>query len=62
MALPLIVQWLRKHGITQAPAPKLTKETCVDPNRYPVFPGTTAEESECDDNLDEIADIEGDEP
>lgn len=33
----------------------------ADPTRYPMFPGTTPEESEMDDLLDECADLE-DEP
>jgi hypothetical protein len=45
---------------TLIPVQKPTKpEPKPDPNRYPVFPGSNPEESECDDNLDEIDDITG---
>ena len=49
----MISEWLTGKSQPK-PQPK------PDPNRYPVFPGTTPEESETDDTLDEIDDIEGD--
>ena len=38
--------------LTGKPQPKPQPKPKPDPNRYPVFPGTTPEESEMDDTLD----------
>ena len=48
--------WLYYAVIRRKP---VTKQPRKSPTSYPVFPGTTPEESEMDDTLDEIDDIEG---
>ena len=47
-------------ALVSKPKPGTPDVSRSDPNRYPVFPGSTPEESETDDNLDEIEDIEDD--